>query len=176
MEILRTLALYSEAKNEKFILIGGHALNFYGYTRQTSDIDFIVPKSHKTYWNGIFQRLKYKCNQDDDRFSRYHPENLIGWPIDLMYVDDETFEKLYNESNKGKIAEIEVQVVSALHLALLKLHSLKHFQEHRFAKDFQDLTWIFQNKIKNISDEELKVFCEKYANIDLFYKLKQVLR
>lgn len=175
MEILRTIALYSESKNEKFILIGGQALCYYGHKRQTSDIDLIVPENHKQYWTDIMCKLKYKSFQNDERFSRYHTDNYSNWPIDLMYVDSETFDKLFKDSTSGTLNDMEVQIISPLHLALLKIHSLKHFQEHRYVKDFQDLVWILKNKLSNLSDNELKAYCKKYADQNLFNKLKDAL-
>lgn len=173
MEILRTISFYAEDKEMPFVLIGGHAVNSYGLSRQTGDIDLAVRFSHKAKWGILFERLKYIPSQDDDRFSRYRPEVLGGWPIDLMFLDDITFNKLQAESLEMQVGVATVRVVSARHLAILKMHALKYFQEDRFAKDFGDLVYLLRSGKTKINRQELAELCQRYASGELFEKLKE---
>lgn len=176
MEIIRTIALYAEAKKVLFLLIGGHALNFHGLSRQTGDIDLLVKVEDKTWWTELLNRLRYSASQDDNRFARFRSANLGDWPIDLMFVDNSTFEKLHASSSKGGVSIGEVQVVSAEHLVTLKLHALKHYQEHRYAKDYNDLLWLLRTKKARFSETELKELCKKYATVEIYSKLESDLK
>ena len=175
MEILRTISLYVEGKDMPFLLIGGHAVNAYGISRQTGDIDFVVQRSAKPRWLLLMSKLNYTVSQDDDNFTRFKPDSLAAWPIDLMFVDDETFKKLMQERVEKIVGSTPVSIVSARHLATLKIHALKHYQEHRFIKDYNDLIGILRSKKAEISEEDLKELCVKYANIELFNRLKEDL-
>ena len=45
MEILLSLAAAADKRKLKFLVIGGHAVNFYGHARQTADIDLLVRRT-----------------------------------------------------------------------------------------------------------------------------------
>lgn len=154
-----------------FLLIGGHAINAYGISRQTGDIDLLVQHTRKHRWLELLAKLRYSVGQDDDRFSRFRPDTIAAWPIDLMYVDDETFNKLLSESQSVDLGLANVRVPSARHLATLKIHALKHFQAHRNAKDYNDLIQLLRSKQADISTGDLKALCERYANFNLFDKI-----
>ena len=154
-----------------FLLIGGHAINAYGISRQTGDIDLLVRRRQKHKWLELLTKLRYSVGQDDDRFSRFRPDTIVAWPIDLMYVDDETFDKLFAESQGSDLGIVIVRVPSARHLAILKIHALKHFQAHRNAKDYNDLIQLLGSKRAEISAEDLKALCERYADLNLFNRI-----
>lgn len=172
MEILKTISFYAKKEEMKFLLIGGHAVNAYGISRQTGDIDLLVPREDKDQWEKLLNKLKYKSDQNDDRFARFAPDTALAWPIDLMFVDKETFTKMFVDSVPFEIGEAMIKVVSARHLATLKIHALKQYQEHRYLKDFNDLVALIKSNKTGITDEELKLLCEKYADVSLYEKLK----
>ena len=175
MEILRTISLYAESKGMAFLLIGGHAVNAYGISRQTGDLDLLVPLAAKELWRDLLSKLKYSEFQCDDRFARYNPSDLAAWPIDLMFVDEATFRKLSDSSELIPVGVAQVRVVSARHLAILKIHALKIFQSQRFNKDFTDLASLLRSGKTGISDQELLELCLRYASSDLYDRLKQEL-
>jgi hypothetical protein len=172
MEILRTISLYTEGKSLPFLVIGGHAVNAYGILRHTADLDLLVNINSKDKWHDLMLKLNYEAGQNDDRFARYRSKSLLNWPIDLMYVDSETFTKLYEASRELEYGEARAQTVSPRHLALLKIHALKHYQEHRYSKDYSDLETLLRSGKTEITDSELKELCERYATIALYEKLR----
>ncbi|MCB0320217.1 MAG: hypothetical protein KDD60_04770 [Bdellovibrionales bacterium] len=154
-----------------FLLIGGHAVNVYGLSRQTGDLDLLIPLTSKGGWLELLGKAGYSKEQDDDRFLRFRSTDLAAWPIDLMLVDDGTFEKLYRDSQEAVLGVATVRVVSARHLVTLKIHALKHYQEHRFLKDYNDILGLLRLDQTNISDEDLRELCVRYADIALFEKI-----
>ena len=170
MEVLRTLSLYAESNDKKFLLIGGHAINFYGLSRQTGDLDIVVRRDNRDWWKGALQRLKYTIGQNDDRFARFRPAEIGEWPIDFMFVDSSTFEKMYSSSQQATVGVADVRVVSAHHLLILKVHALKHYQAHRYAKDYNDALWLLRSEKLDIAESEFKEICQQYATIALYEK------
>lgn len=172
MEILRSIALYTESRDMPFLLIGGHAINAYGFSRNTGDLDLLICRDAKDDWTQLLERLQYEGGQNDSRFARFRPKNLDNWPIDLMLVDSETFQKMLTESTEQEFAGIQIKVISPEHLVILKIHALKHFQEHRFTKDYNDLINILRSKLVDLSLEEIQKICQRYATEELFLKIR----
>lgn len=175
MEILRTISFYVEGKNMPFLIIGGHALNAYGFSRQTGDLDLLVPRADKTRWLELMSRLNYIKGQDNEYFVRFSAENLANWPIDLMFVDSQTFDKLLANSTDALIGVANARIVSIKHLALLKIHALKIYQEHRYNKDYADLVYLLKTGKTGMNKDDLHAACVKYANLELFEKLSKEL-
>jgi len=158
-----------------FMVIGGHAVNAYGISRQTGDLDLVVELSAKELWLELMAKLRYSKGQDDDRFARFRPHSLASWPIDLMFVDDETFGKLLHDSVEMEFGAAQARVVSRRHLATMKIHALKHYQGHRYAKDYSDLISLLRSGKTGITQDELSELCQRYADSNLFHKLKNDL-
>lgn len=154
-----------------FLLIGGHAVNAYGIQRQTGDIDLLILKSQRDAWNELLVKMRYASDQFDDRFMRYRPDTIAAWPIDLMLVEDETFRKMYEDARPINLGSVTVKVVSPRHLLVLKLHALKVYQEHRYAKDFNDALQLLRHACSDISDEDLRGLCGRYADLSICQRL-----
>lgn len=175
MEILRTISLYSDAQGMLFLLIGDHAVNAYGVQRHTGDIDLIVKRSQRKAWEDLFSKIRYQSEQSDDRFIRYRPDTIAAWPIDLMLVDDETFNKLFTDARSIDLGVIAVKVASPQHLVTLKLHALKTYQEHRYAKDYNDVIYLLRHSCPQLRDDALRELCLRYADAALYDTLAKDL-
>jgi hypothetical protein len=176
VEIIRSISLYCETKGLKFLLAGGHAVNYYGISRQTGDIDLIANKDAKKDWLELLGKLDYTSFQDDDRFSRFKSNYIAAWPIDLMYVDTKTFETLLTNSKEGDLGVVKARFVSAKHLATLKIHALKHYQPHREPKDYGDLLALLETNQTGFTEDELKAVCLRYANLELYDRINLDLK
>lgn len=172
MEILRSISLYIEGKDMPFMVIGGHAVNIHGISRQTGDLDILVPLRTKSCWQELMGKLRYVEGQSDDRFSRFRAGQLDNWPIDIMYVDDNTFNAIYKDCTSCDFGQTKANVISLKHLVILKLHALKHYQEHRFAKDYTDLVALLKKSGESVANEDFKQKCLKYAGQDIYDRLK----
>jgi hypothetical protein len=159
-----------------FLVIGGHAANAYGISRQTGDLDLLVKLSQKNEWSILLvNKLRYTPMQDDEKFTRYKPSEIAAWPIDLMYVDDITFSKMYADGKQSDFGHVTVPVVSIRHLIILKIHALKYFQAHRYSKDFTDIVGLMKSSKDLFTSYELQELCKKYASTELFDKLAREL-
>ncbi len=159
-----------------FLLIGGHAVSAHGASRQTGDIDLLVQRSSKDKWAEFFQKIRYKASQDDVRFTRYTPDTIAAWPIDLMYVDDETFSKMLNEAISTEVSSVAIKIASVRHMIILKIHAMKYFQEHRFTKDYSDVIHLMKLHPQALPITELKTTCLKYGSVDIYEKLSNDLK
>src|SRR5690606_17989535 len=142
MEILRTISLFAEDKNKHFLIIGGHAVNAYGISRQTGDLDLLVRRSDKVFWEKLLEKLQYESEQNDHRFARFRANSLASWPIDLMFVDDDTFSKMYDQANEinDLLSLIRSGVTSLNELELQELCT-KYATKQLSHRIKQDLEW-----------------------------------
>jgi len=173
MEILRSIALYAQSNSMPFLVIGGHAMNSYGLDRHTGDLDLVMPRSDKAAWLTLMGLLRYSIGQNTDTFARFRPDTVAAWPIDLMFVDENTFKKMQAASRMADFGATQAPVAGLKHLVALKLHALKEFQEHRDAKDFSDLLFLVRKS--EMDDSELRLLCERYASAKLFQRVKGAL-
>jgi len=171
MKILEVLSRHAATNNIRFLVIGGHALNVHGYSRQTGDLDLLVSKRDREFWYELVEQLAYKPFQQHAVFARFTPQSITEWPIDLMFVEEAVFDKLFKDSVTGDFASVEARVPSARHMIALKLHALKQRQAHREEKDIGDVRELL--KICSMNAEDLLELCEKYDRPELYEQLKR---
>ena len=70
---------------------------------------------------------------------------------------------------------IAVKVVSPQHLVTLKLHALKVYQEHRYAKDYNDVIQLLRHACPQLRNDALRELCMRYADVALYEKLAKDL-
>ena len=64
-----------------------------------------------------------------------------------------------------------MKIASAQHLGMMKIHALKHYQEHRFARDYNDLLGLIRTGKTELTRNDLKDICIKYASVELSDKI-----
>ncbi|WKZ56986.1 MAG: nucleotidyl transferase AbiEii/AbiGii toxin family protein [Bdellovibrionota bacterium] len=174
MEILRSILLYTRSNAMDCVVIGGHAINAYGLDRHTGDLDLVAPLSQREKWLGFMTDLRYVIGQNSEYFARFRPDSIAAWPIDLMFVDDDTFNKIKASASEFEFGTVKAPVASVVHLIALKLHALKQSQEHRSAKDFSDLLFLVGRS--GLGEQELEALCATHGNRALWERLKLVLK
>jgi hypothetical protein len=160
-------------RNLRLLLIGGHAINYYGCSRETSDLDFLISQKERAGWMQIFAQFGYNTFHDRDCFIQYDAPHDSAWPVDLMLVQEQTFGAMLSQSVEADFFDNKTRVPSLEHLIALKLHALKHTQMHRFLKDFLDVeNLIYINKL-DIKSPHIRNLFEKYGTPDLYEKISR---
>ena len=139
MELLRILTERGRDREISFVLVGGHALNAYGVARQTGDVDIAVRHADREVWRAILTSLGYRLFHDHPSFMQFSAPSPDAWPVDLILVDEETFNGLYRDGREVELGAARVIVPSVDHLLALKLHVLKQRQPEREMKDLDDI-------------------------------------
>src|SRR5258707_10609090 len=98
MELFETVERESRSRNLEFIVIGGLAVNFYGYSRDTADLDLLVCRTARAAWIQLFSKLEYIVAQDAENFVQFGPPKEGEWPVDLMFVREPTITTMMAES------------------------------------------------------------------------------
>jgi hypothetical protein len=175
MDIFQSLADVSRERVLEFLVIGGHAVNAYGYSRETADLDLLIRKAQRDSWLAWFQSLGYSIFHDGENFLQLVPPPEARWPVDLMLVNDESFAAMLAASRPIEQEPARPRIPSVDHLIALKLHALKHTRIHRFLKDFQDVIGLIESQKIDPDSEKLKQLFEKYGTIELYGKVRRAL-
>lgn len=166
--------LYETALEHKleFMLIGGHAINVIGDRRQTRDIDIVVCSVHSDKWQEILTQLNYQLFHKSDAFIQFKPSDIADWPIDIMLVDEVTFDGLMAEASSVNLGgEHDILMPSSKHLIAMKLHALKQADTISRLKDLLDLTTLVKHGKIDIQDKAFERLCLKYGTRDIYEEL-----
>jgi hypothetical protein len=172
MKVLEILAALPAGDKPSFLLIGGHAVNLYGYSRTTHDVDLLVSRSGREQMKSVLLAAGYSIFREEGAFIQMTPASEADWPVDFMVVTDETFLKLAAASREKMIGEVTVRVPSVEHLIALKLHVLKQGLPHRTIKDFCDVQGLVEQNAVDLNSSEMRGIFERYGNEDLYHRIK----
>src|SRR5688572_9115048 len=166
-EVIKACA--TEAKLP-FLVIGGFAVIAHGYQRSTGDLDVLVRRSDGAAWTDALKKVGYSLLHAQRTFAQYKSRGSID--LDLMHVDDATFDPMYAASEPKEFHGVPARVPCLEHLVALKLHVLKQDLRHRRLFDADDIIQILTvNKI-DLREPKWRAVFEKYGNLEWYEKIK----
>ncbi len=169
--VFHLVSSISKKANIFCVLIGGFAVNYYKYTRQTADVDFLITKEDFAKILDLVKKAGYKQEYIQKVFTRLKSNRLTFLDIDFMFVDKETLVKIIRDGKEIKIAGQKFIVPSLYHLIALKLHSIKYNPKIREATDLPDVINLIRINDINIKDNKFREMCLKYGTQELYNKI-----
>lgn len=148
------------------LVIGGHAVNAYGYSRTTVDVDFLVAVSCFPKWRVVFESAGYRWAGQTETFARMDPPvtDPPSLPVDVMLVSPETFERLYAERKVLNFGNAPLPVPKPLHLIALKLHAMRNPERFKKGKDLPDILNLISICQIDPKNREFQAVLDRYAN------------
>ena len=143
------------------ILAGGWAVNHYGYSRYTRDIDWVCRRSDEAAAKNLIASLGMEITFEAMATRFHHPVHLTAPPIDLLWVDDETFRKLAAAAEFATTRK-DIPVVGFRELLIMKIAALEN-DRNRHGKDVLDLRWLLGQHPRRISEADLELLCQRYG-------------
>jgi hypothetical protein len=167
----------SQQAGLEYLIIGGHAINAYCEPRATLDVDFLVRKSDLTQWRRLLEEEGFKLMHEGRTFVRFSPPYGVEWRLDLMLVNDQTFEKMRADARTVNIIGIQscIPRPEPEHLIALKLHALKHGHPERFEKDFGDVIALTRNAGCDVRSDGYRQLCSQFGTPELHERILQRL-
>ena len=154
------------------VLIGGFVVNYYGVTRQTADVDFLITKEGFEKIRKPLEKAGYKQNFGQKVFVRLKSnKDIFLMDIDFMFVDEDTLTKIIKDGRKTSIAEQKFVVPSINHLIALKLHSLRYNPKLRENKDLPDIIELIRVNKMNYKSKKFQELCLKYGTKEIYRKI-----
>lgn len=152
------------------IMIGGHAVNYYGVSRATQDIDFMIAAADE----GVVRRV-----MQDAGFTNIAMHETVlffnrpGSPlrVDFLKVDRETMDNLLKNAKeveyfKGR----HVRVPELTDLLAMKLFALSSGGAKREDKDFSDIVHLVVENHVSVEDK-LRTLCREFATDAIYSRL-----
>jgi hypothetical protein len=159
-----------------FLLIGGLAVIEHGFARLTTDLDLLVRKHLGEAWKGMLIEMGYALINEKDSFQQYERPGVATWPLDLMLVNDSTYEKLSAASLPIEVMGASIRMVSLNHLLALKLHVLKQGKIHRFLDDLIDVAELVKANRLDLQSSELRDLFLKHGNAQIYDKVQRLVK
>jgi hypothetical protein len=175
VRFFETIDLETRKRSLQFLVIGGLAVNLYGYSRDTADLDLLIGAPQREPWLRLFSELGYTVYRDAGVFIQLSPPKQGAWPADLMLVQEGTFATMWAGSRGENLYGIRSRIPSLEHLIALKLHSLKNGQFERYLKDFLDVENLMLVNRLDIKSENMRQLFAKYGTMELYDKLSRSL-
>ena len=160
------VAEVSATQGLPIMVIGGHAVNAYGYVRTTLDADFLVCADDFPAWRKGFETLGYRWQGQTEAFARLDPPDteIPMLPVDIMLVSRDTFLKLTEGQQELEFGSTRLRVPQPLHLIALKLHAMKNDERRRLGKDLPDILQLIRLCAIDPTGVEFRAIVERYAN------------
>lgn len=171
MKLLEELNRAAARDGLALLVIGGHAMNAHGVGRQTADLDLLIPLEDVERWKALLSSLNFRMvRQHQLAFAQFEPQENDQWPIDLVLVDQDTFQKFLDSAAATVLDGVRVRVPCALHLIALKLHALKQAGLVREMQDLPDIVALMKADAIEF-DEDFRNFCIRYGNEAIFEQI-----
>jgi hypothetical protein len=124
------------------LLIGGNAIILLGYIRNTVDLDLLLPEEFRSQWLDLLRELGYRFLHGVSAFAQFNPPDSASMPVDLMFVDQKTWEKLVEGSREMNLATERVRLPRPEYLVALKLHAIASPTRSKKEVDWEDIRQI----------------------------------
>ena len=174
MELPDFIQIGNEAPPLRFLIIGGWAVGAHGHPRATFDVDFMVRRADREAWFDRGMARGLKLFRESGVFAQF--TQAAGDGFDLMFVEDSTFDKMWEASEERGFGEMKARVPCLDHLLTLKLHALRQNLPHRTSKDADDVEVLLRRHEINLGDPHYKSLFVKYGTPELYETFVRILR
>jgi hypothetical protein len=158
------------------ILCGGHAVIFHGVPRSTFDFDFVIRRNDRSGWLELLGEVGYTIYRENPTFLQMNGPDGTSPPVDLMFVSQETFNKLATDSLQAPEIMFEARVISLRHLLAMKCHAIKNAQRARVEKDVDDVIALVRINDIDLGQSEWKELILKHGPPELYEKLARITK
>ena len=172
--ILDVVGQQLPAAGVEFLMIGGHAVNHYGYSRATIDIDFMIAVSDVELVRSIMKKAGFSnISQSENVVFFSNPDLPVR--VDYLQVDHDTMLELLNRSQHIEYGGQELKVPCLENLIAMKLFALKSGSSKRQEKDFPDIVNLAVEHQLDLEDC-LKPLCDQFADETIYIRLAEYIR
>jgi predicted nucleotidyltransferase len=175
MGLFQTINLETLNRKLDFLVIGGLAVNLYGYSRETADLDLLIQQKCREQWLALFTSLNYLVERENGAFIQLSPPKEGAWPVDLMMVQEPTFHPMLKKAKAVEMYGERVLIPALEHLIALKLHTLKHTHLGRYLKDFLDVENLIRINHIDLRSDGVRQLFVKYGTMELYEKVSRSL-
>ena len=158
------------------LLIGAHAVVTLGYIRNTVDLDLLVSEENRSHWLDLLRELGYRFFHGVAAFAQFEPPDETGVPIDLMFVDKATWQKLAQDAVETDLSGVRALVPRPEYLVALKLHAAVSATRSKPEMDWEDIRQIVRICGLDPKDESFRALILRYGGEDGLARIEKFAR
>ena len=113
------------------LVIGGMALPAFDVIRQTIDMDCLMVDAQAGELHALLTEAGYVELARAEGFVQYTSPSVYHADVDVMLVDQGTFDKVMARSRRLDVGRASMRVPCAAHMVMLKLHAMKNHPKTR---------------------------------------------
>jgi hypothetical protein len=140
---LEQVAAFLDSRGHRWALVGGLALQAYGFGRATHDIDILVESGARADIVPFMESLGFEPLHSSEGFSNHlHTDRRR---VDFVYVESATAERLFALARRvTAIHGRDVVVPSPEHLIAMKVHAAKS-DPSRLLREVGDIEYLLRH-------------------------------
>ena len=123
------------------LLIGGFAVNYHGYTRNTLDVDFMIVAEQMDTVRRIMSQTGFTNITIEDNVTFFTSAHS-SLRADFLRVDRETMGKLMANASCASVHGFELKVPALKDLLAMKIFALSQDVARRMGKDLPDIAYL----------------------------------
>jgi len=166
----------ASARGLPSLLIGANAVVLLGHIRNTIDLDLLVPEQSRSAWLDLLRELGYRFYHGTGAFAQFEARGKTGPPVDLMFVEQETWEKLLDGAAEMRLGSEHVLLPRPEYLVALKLHAATSPTRSKPEVDWEDIRQIVQIARLDPADESFRGLILRYGGQDALAKIQKFAR
>ncbi len=164
--MLRTFADFFERESIRYAVIGGLALQAWGHSRFTRDIDFVVERTARDRVVAFAESLGFESLHVSEGYSNHlHADHDHG-RVDFMYVDPVTASRLFaSTSRRTIVGEASAPVPAPEHLLAMKAMAMKNAPQ-RVLTDAPDVQFLL--RLPGVDRSAARDYFARHGLLELF--------
>jgi hypothetical protein len=176
-EEIRTILRAASERGLPSLLIGANAIILLGYLRNTVDLDLLIPEQSRSQWLDLLRELGYRFFHGVSAFAQFEAPNQTGAPVDLMFVEQETWEKLLEGAKEMDLANERVLLPRPEYLVALKLHAAVSPTRTKPEVDWEDIRQIVRIcALDPARDESFRTLILRYGGEGALARIEGCIR
>lgn len=152
------------------LLIGGFAVNYHGYTRNTLDVDFMIVAERLERVRSVMITAGFTNVVIEEPASFFSAPDS-PWRVDFLHVDADTMRRLMARAIPARVYGFDVRVPALKDLLAMKMHSLSCDPARRMGKDLTDIAYlIVLNHLELPTD--IEPLCSRYGTPEMLDQIR----
>ena len=148
------------------LLIGGFAVNYHGYTRNTLDVDFMIIAEQLDTVRQIMTQaglINVVIEENVAFFSA--PDSPLR--VDFLRVDENTMHELLARAVQARVHGCEFKVPSVRDLIAMKIFALSRDIPRRMGKDLPDIAYL--SVLHNMDlESDIRPLCNRFGSLETY--------
>jgi hypothetical protein len=170
---LQQVAVAVRESQTRVVLVGGVAVNQHGISRQTFDIDFVIPDTEEVPLAEALQRAGFRTMHRTENFHRFRPPHPDGFIADFLFLDRCTFDQMWDLGEDVELAGCRFRVAAPEHLIRMKLHALRFGRADRMDKDLGDVLQLMRKCGWTPETPAFREACLKHGTEEAYAAVRQ---